>query len=144
MEDMKQKKDKKKHKKRGPKPCWEVTSDVIRKIEEMSGLMKQEEMWNYFGVCKDTWYDRKNKHPEMAEAIKRGKPKKKMFVASSLMNQIKNGNVAAMIFYLKTQGGWSEKKKVEISKPKSLPELPTSLGVDPIEAARIYQKLMGG
>lgn len=129
-------------KKRGPKPGWEITPEVIKEIKGMAGLMTQEQMWNYFGVGKDTWYDRKSKYPEMDEAIKMGSSKKILYVASKLMNEIENGNVAAMIFFLKTQGRWAEHSKVQVTEtPKK--ELPTTLGADPITASQTYQKIMG-
>jgi hypothetical protein len=133
----------KEEKKRGPKPDFEITEKVIQKITEMSGLMTQTEMHQFFGIGKTLWYEKKASNPEMAAAIKSGETKKKMFVASKLMQEIRNGNVTAMIFYLKTKAKWCEKKKVEISASRKLMELPSNLGVDPVAAAQKYKEIMG-
>src|SRR6185437_6722643 len=90
--------------KRGQKRIWEVTPEVIKEIEMLAGRgLTQEEMYHNFGTSRDTWYKRMNKHPEMYEAIKRGKAKTKSFVVGKLFEQCKKGNVSAIIFYLKTQ-----------------------------------------
>src|ERR1043165_727408 len=120
---------------RGPDPGWVMTVKEIR---------------NCLGVCKSTWYKRVNEKPETKELIKsivkKGKPKKKLLAVNTLFKAMKKGGkegVTAAIFYLKTQEFWSENKKLELTIPR-LPELPTSLGTDPIEASRTYQKIMGG
>lgn len=128
-------------KKRGPKLDWEVTPAVIDKIKEMSGLMTQEQMYHYFGIGKDTWYDRKAKNAEMADAIKSGESRKILEVASKLFDEIKAGNVTAMIFYLKTKARWAEHAKLQVSEPVKK-ELPKSLGNDPIQASRTYQEVI--
>lgn len=132
---------------RGPEPEWVITPEVIEKISEMAGIMTHQQMYHYFGVSKSTWYRRIAESPETLDIIKKGKPKKILKAANCLLDAMTRGGkeaVTAAIFYLKTQAGWSEKQKVELSQKKKLPELPDNLGKDPIEASRIYQKIMGG
>ena len=44
-------------------------------------------------------------------------------MASSLIKLARGGNVAAVIFYLKTRCGWSEKSQVEHTASKTLADL---------------------
>lgn len=131
---------------RGPKPEFEFTPEITEDIKEMAGVMTSKEIRVYFGVSKSVWYKRLSEHPEIKDIIKNGKPKKKWIAVNTIFKAMKNGGkegVTAAIFYLKTQERWSEKREVEVSIPK-LPDLPKSLGSDPIQAAQTYQKIMGG
>ena len=49
------------------------------------------------------------RQPEAMARYKKGKANAIVRVANSLMKQVEAGEVAATIFFLKTQAGWSEK-----------------------------------
>ena len=63
-----------------------------------------------------------------AAAYTKGRAEGVAFATGQLREKIKQGNLAAIIFYLKTQARWSERVKVEVSevasdKPKTIEEL---------------------
>ncbi|MCM1513218.1 MAG: DNA-binding protein, partial [Oxalobacter formigenes] len=62
-----------------------------------------------------TLKNRKRESDLFASAIKRGKAKANVFVGGKLMEQIKNGNTVATIFYMKSRCGWKEKNITEHS-----------------------------
>ena len=61
----------------------------------------------------DNW--RKLDH-EFDNAIKTIKDKQKEFVEGQLMSAIRNGNVASIMFFLKTQCGWRETQHIEVEQ----------------------------
>lgn len=80
------------------------------------GLTK-EQIADALGMSYSTLNRRQN-DPEYAEdleaAIKRGKAKAISFVAGKLQKLIEEGNLGAICFFLKTQGGWSEKSEMTL------------------------------
>lgn len=65
------------------------------------------------GVCVSTVYDWMNKNPEIAAAIKKGRDKSIDMVENALFKSAINGNVTAMIFYLKNRAPERYKDRVD-------------------------------
>jgi DNA-binding Xre family transcriptional regulator len=88
----------------------------LQQVEVLAsrGLTK-EQIADALGMSYSTLNRRQN-DPEYAAdlevAIKRGKAKAISFVAGKLQKLIEEGNLGAICFYLKTQGGWSEKSEM--------------------------------
>lgn len=73
----------------------------------------EEEIARALGISQDTLTRRKKDYADFAEAIKTGRAKANIFVGGKLMQAIKAGNIAAIIFYMKTRCGWKETQKIE-------------------------------
>jgi len=76
----------------------------------------------YFGFSETTFHEIKKRQPEVSEAYNRGVAKACSFVGSMLMGFIREkentqSKLNAIIFYLKTQGGWGAEAKND-NKPK--------------------------
>lgn len=65
------------------------------------------------GISTRTLYNRRRDFADFADAIKKGKARGVADVASKLYDLAMAGNVTAIIFYLKTRAGWSERQIVE-------------------------------
>ena len=65
------------------------------------------------GISVTTVYDWMNKNPEIAAAIKKGRDKSIDMVENALFKSAINGNVTAMIFYLKNRAPERYKDRVE-------------------------------
>lgn len=72
-------------------------------------------MADYCGITHTTVHTYKNTYPEIIEAIKEARKSILGTIENKLIEQAVNGNISAIIFYLKSQGGWSEKQRVELS-----------------------------
>jgi len=83
----------------------------IAQVEALSAYLSIEQIANYFGFSEDTFYELKKRDPRVLRAYKKGKAKAIGIVASKLMKLVDQGDVTAIIFYLKTQGGWSTETK---------------------------------
>lgn len=106
----------------------------LKKVEEYAQLCDSEsEIALALGISQDTLSRRKKDYADFAEAIKRGKAKANIFVGGKLMQKIKNGDTASIIFYLKTRCGWKETQKLEAdiiqkeSAPEGLPAIYAAL-----------------
>jgi len=89
----------------------------------------QQEISNYLGFSDRTFRNIKKRDEDMFSAYTRGRMKAKSFVSSRLIDYIKSDiksemNLKAIMFYLKTQGGWMEKQVIE-TKDVTPPELPS-------------------
>jgi len=133
-------------KKKGRTPSFKVTPEVLKEVEVMAGNgLTQIQIAAYYGVTYATLNNAKIRDKSLDFAIKKGKSKSILFVTGKLMEKIKQGNLSAIIFYLKTQAGWNEKSTLElkdkIKSKKSDYKLDT---MDAIEASKIYQSIMTG
>jgi hypothetical protein len=72
------------------------------------------------------------------------KAKANATIGGALFNKAKTGDTAAMIFWMKTQAGWRERKDINhTSEDASMSPKPEISAVDAIEAAKQYQKIIG-
>ena len=99
-----------------------------------------EQIHQYYGISRGTWFNTLKKDAELHAAVIQGRSKGISFAAGKLFELVKKGDKTAIIFYLKTQGRWKEATDVEITLPNS--EVPKLKGKDAVEAAKIYQQFM--
>ena len=128
----------------GNTPTFIPTENDIKEVEMLAGLgLTKYLIQNYFGHSKDVWLKTEKRCPELRKAFNKGQAKTIGTVSKKLYEQILAGNLQAIIFYLKTRGGGSEKYNPE--QDCNITEPVISINVtDPIEAAKIYQQIMKG
>ena len=94
----------------------------LKKVEEYAQVCdSEEEIALALGVSQATLIRRKKTYDDFANAIKRGKAKANVFVGGKLMQKIKDGDTASIIFYLKARCGWREVNRTELSGPNGGP-----------------------
>lgn len=107
-------------KKRAPKKA--VDDEMCRQAEQLATLgLSIQNVASVLGIAERTFHRYKADHPELEAAYKIGRARGIASVAKSLIDLIRGGNVAATIFFLKTQAGWRETSKVEHSGPEGRP-----------------------
>lgn len=88
----------------------------LKKVEEYAQVCdSEEEIALALGVSYATLKRRKRDWDLFAQALKRGRSKANIFVGGRLMQKIKDGDIAATIFYLKSRCGWKEARAVELT-----------------------------
>lgn len=92
-----------------PKPPKVLDDKQIEQLEALASFLTIPQMADYFMIAPRTFQRILERQPEAMARYKKGKANAIFSVANSLMNQIRNGEVASTIFYLKTQAGWSDK-----------------------------------
>jgi len=94
-----------------------LTDEQRAQVEALAAYLTQEQIADYFSIGKTTWFAMLEREPEISERYKRGKAKAIGAVAQSLIQQARNGDKVAAMFYLKTQAGWRETDRLEHSGP---------------------------
>jgi hypothetical protein len=97
---------------------YEITDQIIRQVESLAAQgLSQEQIALSLGWSADTVGRRKKDTADFADALKRGKAKGIATITNKLFEQAKSGNLGAIIYYLKCQGGevWNEKNRLDVS-----------------------------
>jgi len=100
-------------KNKGGRPLIELTEEQKAEVETLAAVLSTEQIADYFGIGRTTWFAILDRDPEVSELYKKGKAKAVGFVAQNLIQKARGGDLGAQIFYLKTQAGWKETQKVE-------------------------------
>ena len=110
----------------GGRPKVVFDESQIAQVEALAAVLNRKQMADYFGIGETTLREIEIRQPEVSDAYKKGRGKAIAGVASNLINQARNGNVSAAIFYLKTQAGWKEGD----DKKQSLPQVGVTVETD--------------
>lgn len=102
-------------KKAGGRPRKKLNQEQKIQVEALAACLSQEQIADYFGMGKTTWYALLERDPEVFERYKRGKAQAISDVANGLLQMAKAGDTASAIFYLKTQAGWRETNRTELT-----------------------------
>lgn len=93
-----------------------LSDEQVAQVEALASVLSLEQIADYFGISKPTFYKIMERQPEVAVRFRKGKSKAIVTIGKNLIEQAKDGNLTAIIFYLKTQAGWreTEQKDVEV------------------------------
>jgi hypothetical protein len=100
-------------KNKGGRPPVVLTKEQKAEVETLAAVLSSEQIADYFGIGRTTWFAILERDPEVSELYKKGRAKAVGFVAQNLIQKARGGDLGAQIFYLKTQAGWKETQKVE-------------------------------
>ena len=87
----------------------------LQQVEALASRgLTLEQIAANLGIDASTLHRKKAQMQELQDAINRGRSKGISLIANKLFEKAKSGNVAAMIFFLKARGGWSEKAEMTL------------------------------
>ena len=92
----------------GGRPMIVFDEAQIAQVEALAAVMSKRQLCDYMSVGETTFREIEGRQPEVSDAYKKGKAKAIGSVGQSLIQQARDGNITAAIFYLKTQAGWRE------------------------------------
>ena len=95
------------------RPARRLTPAQVAEVETLAAVLSAEQMADYFGIGRTTFFALMQREAGIAERYKKGRARAIGAVAQSLIAKARGGDTASMIFYLKTQGGWRETALVE-------------------------------
>lgn len=99
-----------------PKPLT-LTDEQKAEVETLAAVLTAEQVADYFGIGRRTFYSMMQRDDEIAARYKRGKAKAIGVIAQGLINKARAGDTTSMIFFLKTQAGWRETSQIEHMLP---------------------------
>lgn len=100
----------------GPgRPRIELSDADLDLIEEHAGEMTADQLADLLGISRTTLFNRINDTDEVSVRYKRGRAERIKKIASRLTTRALAGDITAMIFYLKTQAGWKETSRTELT-----------------------------
>lgn len=108
----------------------------------MCGL-SMKECGDYYELDPMDWVEWCEKHPLAEASYNTGRARGVALASQQLLRQIKEGKMSAIMFYLKTLGGFTEKSVMELaSTTKTINVPPPPMPTDPVEAAKVYAQFM--
>jgi DNA-binding CsgD family transcriptional regulator len=107
----------------GGRPLTTLTDAQRAEVETLSAVLNAEQIADFLGIGRTTFFALLNRDEDLSERYKRGKARAIGAVAQSLVTKARAGNVTAMIFFLKTQGGWRETVEVAPAKHDQMLDL---------------------
>ena len=90
-----------------------LNNEELAKVEALASVLTTEQIADYFGIGRRTFYDIMERQEDVAAHYKKGRAKAIGNIAQNLMQKAQKGDNAAMMFYLKTQAGWRETHVVD-------------------------------
>lgn len=100
-------------KNKGGRPMIKLTEEQKKEVETLAAVLSTEQIADYFGIGRTTFFEIIDRDAEVSELYKKGKARAVGFVAQNLIQKARLGDLGAQIFYLKTQAGWKETQRVE-------------------------------
>lgn len=97
------------------RPKTKLTEDQVKELETLSAFLNQKQLADYFGIPDRTLRAIMERDEKVSAAYKRGRAKAIFGISQSLLKSARDGNVTAQIFYLKTQAGWRETDRLELT-----------------------------
>jgi len=119
----------------GGRPEIVLTPDEVTQVEALAAVLNAEQIADYFGIGRTTFYEIMKRQPDVAERYKSGKARAIASIGGSLLAKARNGDTASMIFYLKTQAGWRETTAIDHSSSDGS-MTPKNAGAAVLEAIR--------
>ena len=86
-----------------------MTKKELTEIEKISGFMTTDQIADFFGIGRTTFFHIRERQPEVMEHYKKGRAKLASQIGGKLTLNARKGDTVSQIFYLKTQCGWREK-----------------------------------
>lgn len=123
-----------KEKNLGGRPKTVLTDEQIVQVEALAAYLSISDIAYFLDISPRNFLDIKNRDPRVEEAYKKGKAKAISFVASKLMNIIREEEntptkLSAIIFYLKTQAAWTTEPKQDDRIKLKFPDDKTPTGI---------------
>jgi hypothetical protein len=108
-----------------------LSDEQIKEVEELAAYFTIEQIAEYFDICADTFYEIKKRQHEVFRVYKKGRMRKIYRYAKILENKAFGMNenemlkydTTSIIFFLKTQAGWSEKQELNVNTKDVTPQL---------------------
>ena len=98
--------------KKEPHILVELTPEQLDMVEEKAAYLTTEQIADFLGIGRATFYNVRQRQPEVSRRYEMGKARKIVSFAEQLekkgFGEVDKGDTTALIFFLKTRARWSE------------------------------------
>lgn len=98
-----------------------LTPEQVKQVESLAAVMTEEQIADFFGFSERTLRNRMTEDPKIVAAYKKGKAKAIGMAGENLLKLVRKGNLGALCFFLKTQAGWRETTRQEVTGKDGAP-----------------------
>jgi hypothetical protein len=129
-------------KNKGGRPPVVLNKEQIKEVEELAAYLTIEQIADYFDIDADTFLAIRKRQSEVFRSYKKGRARKIYRYAKTLEEKALGMyeedslkcDTTSIIFFLKTQAGWSEKQLVETKDitPKQPPSIINHFSDEPL------------
>ena len=91
-----------------------LTDDELDQLRRLAGLLNVDQVADYFAISRDNFSLMRKEDPEIMQIYNSGRSTTIGKVAQTLVQKALEGDTQSLMFYLKTQGRWTEKLDVEV------------------------------
>ena len=91
----------------------DLTAIEVDLVEGLAAVLTSDQIADRFGISRASWYRLLERRPDIKRRYQRGKAYFIESCASQLKKKVMEGNLTAIIFALKTQGGWRETQAID-------------------------------
>lgn len=98
-----------------PRKAIKLNAEQKIQVEALAAVLTRDQIADYFGIARTTFHRIMERDKEVEERYKKGKAKAVGSIAQNLVQQARDGNMTAIIFFLKTQAGWKETQGLDLS-----------------------------
>jgi hypothetical protein len=109
-----------KQKKKVGRPEIVLTGEQKKKVRDLACICTTQQIADYFGISRTAFFEILRRDEEVSLLYKKGRIQAKGIMGMALFRRGVAGDIAAAIFYMKTQGGWKEPKDEEEIQDKEL------------------------
>lgn len=91
-----------------------LTDGELDQLRRLAGLLNVDQIADYFAISRSNFETMRKEDPEIMEIYNQGRAGLVGKVAQTLVQRALDGDTQSLIFYLRTQGRWTEKLDVEV------------------------------
>jgi len=97
-----------------PRKSRVLSKKEIEEVYKLSCVLSRKHMADYLCMSESTFERILRDQPEVETAYKKGRSDAIGEIGGGLLAKARDGDLGAMIFYLKTQARWREKSELEV------------------------------
>lgn len=86
----------------------ELNEENYKEVETLAAYLTQEQIADFLGMSRRSFANKLKSDKTLFAHYKKGKAKAIAKASGKLMKMVHDGNLTAIIFFLKTQAGWRE------------------------------------
>ena len=124
--------------------AFKIAPEILTKVEELAKKgMSRKHIQDYFGITEFKWGKKSIQKVGLERSYLKGRSIGISFTSTKLMEQVKEGNLDAVKFFLSRIAKYSEAPESDTNEPNDQKNKQLIINVtDPVEASKIYQQFM--